>query len=208
MSKIYQKMYLRNKNRSKSVLDRFIHNVILKCCYSESRPLYFKRAGFTLIELLVVVLIIGILAAVALPQYQTAVLKSRFMSFMPTVRALINAQEVYYLANGQYAFDMGLLDVQIPADCHVRSDNSAPNEILCGTDWLLDNTSGNNTAYGHMKISYCPGKNDTGSNSCPQAADAVLYFYYAQQAEKGGQFECVSHSKQGTLLCNTFEGIF
>ncbi len=100
-----------------------------------------------------------------------------------------------------------LKGLPFPSGCCVSSD-TASNEILCGADWLLDNTSGNNTAYGYMKISYCPGKNDTGSNSCPQAADAVLYFYYAQQTEKGGQFECVSHSKQGTLLCNTFEGIF
>ncbi len=166
------------------------------------------KKGFTLIELLVVVLIVGILAAIALPQYQTAVLKSRFMSFMPTVRALINAQEVYYMANGEYAFDMSRLDVKIPADCRARSDVHAPNEILCGMDWLLDNTSGDNTVRGYMKVSYCPGKNDSGSNSCPQAADAVLLFYYARHAEKPGQFECVARSKQGTLLCNTFEGIF
>ena len=70
------------------------------------------KKGFTLIELLVVVLIIGVLAAIALPMYQKAVLKSRFAALMPIVKSMNDSNEAYYLEHMQYASNPQDLPVQ------------------------------------------------------------------------------------------------
>lgn len=68
-----------------------------------------KQSGFTLIELLVVVLIIGILSAIALPQYTLAVEKSRAVEAITTITNVQRAIDIYLLENGYPEEDISFL---------------------------------------------------------------------------------------------------
>ncbi len=91
----------------------------------KKRSFPLKNAGFTRIELLVVVLIIGILAAVALPKYELAVRKTKYMSGVSLARPFMDAEDRFLLAAGSYTHRLEDLDIQCPAsmsDYHVSEE--------------------------------------------------------------------------------------
>ena len=97
--------------------------------------------GFTLIELLVVVLIIGILAAIALPQYQRAALKAKTREPLMNIKSIGDAQQRYKLATGSYAPDLSVLDITLPAKPQSLCGNYTTNAIYAHTVCSWNNTT-------------------------------------------------------------------
>ena len=83
-----------------------------------------NNKAFTLIELLVVILIIGILAAIALPQYQIAVGKAKFAEIVQLTYHIKKQQELFYLQNGHYATDCVMLNADLPSGSYITEDKN------------------------------------------------------------------------------------
>ncbi len=156
--------------------------------------------AFTLIELLVVVLIIGILAAVALPQYNKAVDKSRFMTHIQIAMGIKRAQEAYYLANGEYATDLTTLDVDYTGGC--TNTNAYNTGWACPNGFWIENsrsiTDGPMTC---VQVYLCPGHN-TGYGDCNTHKDAVFQIPYASDSTR-----CFADTTRGQAICKSLQNM-
>ena len=89
-----------------------------------------RLGGFTLIELLVVVLIIGILAAIAVPQYRVAVAKAQAAEAITVLTALEKARTAYHLANGTWPTSMDDLDITVKDSASYRFNVNSDSGVL------------------------------------------------------------------------------
>ncbi|MBQ8033085.1 MAG: type II secretion system protein [Elusimicrobiaceae bacterium] len=101
-----------------------------------------KKTGFTLIELLVVILIIGVLAAVALPQYQKAVEKSHRIEAVVLLNAIYKGYRLCILQYGEDAEEcwhtnlIENMDIGFPGE---RSEEECLMNVCYETDyWVFD----------------------------------------------------------------------
>ncbi len=169
------------------------------------------KRGFTLIELLVVVLIIGILVAVAVPQYQVAVVKSRVAAIVPLLKSMAQAQESYFLANGEYTNNVYNLDIGLEncTPLTLEEMDGGGGVVVgkvwkCGNDFLVDNSVGRFIReYAH----YCPGNN----NSWSDCADNREFNIYVQLDDtynpNNRRWKCqpMNDSSFGEKVCNTIK---
>lgn len=94
-----------------------------------------NKKGFTLMELVVVVLLIGILSAIALPQYQRALERSRVSEALTMLGNISTAERMYYMQSDEFTTNFADLMLKIPVKPKAGDD---ANNYSSGTGQSFD----------------------------------------------------------------------
>lgn len=167
-----------------------------------------QKRGFTLIELLVVVLIMGILAAVALPQYRVAVVKTRLGTMMPIVDGMLKSLDLYYLENGSWPSNANRdieWTIDFPAGCSLKGAaagfcsnglfidivGSRPDVMICSPKDHIGYAKISNYASSFASSSYClaMAEDQTAEQVCRSMGGRLstdyTHAYFSSQCAEG-----------------------
>jgi len=157
-----------------------------------------NKKGFTLLELLVVVLIIGILAGIALPQYQMAVTKAKVASILPIMRRWKDALAEYKLQHGYYCDNGscpngGTLGVNWPSDWRGGKNKPCQDRASCGNDYW-----NNCTASSIVHCDHC-----IDADNC---FSIVMYQADDPEEDLAGNMTCEPYGTEAEKVCKALGG--